>query len=106
MPSRLPRPCTICGRLTNGARCPAHRPPRTGGNHTRTRQQRGYGIDHDRARRQLAAQAFKTCGYCGGDIGPNDPWHAAHRQDGHPELGWMPAHPACNIRARKTRGAG
>lgn len=27
MPRRLPRPCTICGRLTNGSRCPAHRPP-------------------------------------------------------------------------------
>ena len=99
------RPCLDCRRPTgNGARCPdcaAERDRARG-----TRQERGYGADHDKARRAIAARLPLPCLYCHGQIDPGDRWDAAHVLDGHPEYGTAPAHPRCNQRARADRAPG
>lgn len=86
------RPCVVCGQPCNGTRCPRHPRP--------TRQQRGYDIDHDRARRKLAATLPAPCAYCGRILTSDDRWCAAHVIDGDPGAGWQHACPACNERAK------
>lgn len=97
----MKRPCLVCGRLTEGSRCPAH---------TRTATERGYGTAHQQARRAIAATLPRACLYALHDpkcprtlIHPGDRWDAAHVVDGDPSFGWAPAHPACNQRAKRPR---
>lgn len=93
-----------CGALIDpgarGRRCPAHRAmvERQRG----TTAARGYGADHRRRRRQLAAQlaAGQTlaCARCGRPITAADSWHLDHAdQDRGSYLG--PSHAACNAAA-------
>jgi hypothetical protein len=65
-----------------------------------SRQERGYDVDHDRARRALALTLPAACGYCGKPVLPFTRWVAAHRVDGDPSAGWMVSHPDCNERAK------
>jgi hypothetical protein len=82
--------------------------------HQRTTGERGYGAPHQQARASLAATLPQHCGYsvddprCPGTlITAAERWVAAHVLDGHPEHGWMVAHPECNERAKGTgRGGG
>ncbi len=80
-------PCRACASLRSRAR-EATRP---------SRRDRGYDAAHDAARRALAASG-DPCAYCGQPIAGR--FDAAHAVDGHPEFGWMRAHPECNQRAR------
>lgn len=69
--------------------------------HRRTTTQRGYGIAHQRIREQLRATLPARCGYgCGTLLLPDGDWHAAHRVDGHPELGYIASCVTCNERAK------
>lgn len=70
-----------------------------------TTTQRGYGSAHQQAREQLRATLPAPCGYCGVVVQPDEDWDAAHVVDGHPEMGWCVAHPACNQRAKVRRTA-
>jgi hypothetical protein len=50
----MKRPCLVCGKPSQGSRCPDH-----GGNRrAMTTAQRGYGRDHQRRRAQLLPQAI------------------------------------------------
>jgi hypothetical protein len=84
------RRCVICGQLSNAPRCPTHR----------TRQARGYGAAHTRARRTLVAALPIACAYCGALVLTADTLAAAHVIDGNPNAGWQPAHRICNERAK------
>lgn len=66
-----------------------------------SRQVRGYGPAHDRARRALAATLPAACVYCGAIVGLGERWVAAHLVDGDPSAGWGVSHPACNERAKR-----
>jgi hypothetical protein len=68
--------------------------------HRRTTTQRGYGLEHQRARRRLAATLPAPCGYCGRIVRVGEKWAAAHRVDGVASSGVMVAHPACNERGK------
>jgi hypothetical protein len=88
-----PRPCIECGALSDGTRCARHR---------RTRQQRGYDADHDRARAALVARLPLLCQYgCGTLLTHPDELVAAHVVDGRPEHGWLAACRSCNERAKR-----
>lgn len=100
--ARAPRPCPTPGcpaLLPPGVpRCPAcaraHEAARG------TRQHRGYGPAHDRARRAWAARLARgpvPCTRCGEPVGPGDAWHLDHADDRAGYLG--PAHGACNTAA-------
>lgn len=98
------RVCPVpgCPKLTTGGRCQPHaaEQDRARG----SRQQRGYGPDHDRLRAQLdpivqAGQAI--CMRCTQPIPPG-PWDLGHTDD---RTTWTgPEHPKCN-RAAGGRAA-
>ena len=68
-----------------------------------SRQQRGYGNAHYKARAALAKTLPTYCGYDPSHwITADTPWVAAHVVDGQPEYGWMVSCVGCNERA-KTR---
>ena len=87
-------------QVQSGRRCAAcerRRPNRT---------QRGYGAQHDRARRILAATLPAPCAYrCGTVLRSAAEMVAAHVVDGDPSAGWIAACRSCNERA-KRRGWG
>ena len=79
--ARAKHPCRDCPRPVPAgiARCPEH--TRAHDAKRGTRQQRGYGRDHDRLRRALApivAAGRATCWRCGLPIQPGDPWDLGH----------------------------
>ena len=62
-----------------------------------TREQRGYGAEHKRLRRQLEGKVKSgtaRCGICGTPIRPDEAWHLDHSADRTTYRG--PAHVACN----------
>ena len=62
-----------------------------------TREQRGYGVEHKKLRRQLAAKVQAggiRCGICGKPIPPGSVWHLDHTEDRTDYRG--PAHASCN----------
>ena len=65
-----------------------------------SREDRGYGADHQRARRALAAALPQPCAYCGVTVTAAERWVAAHVRDGDPTSPRMVAHPSCNARYR------
>jgi hypothetical protein len=87
-PARLESgtPCRACER-----RREASRP---------SRQERGYGADHYRARRALAAALPQPCAYCHVEITSAERWVAAHVRDGDSSSPRMVAHLSCNARYR------
>lgn len=107
-------------RMKAGRRCPAKGCPRilTGGErycreHAReterrrgTRQQRGYGADHDRERARVAPaveQGHIPCSRCGVTIRPGEPWDLGHSED---RTTWTgPEHASCNRSDGGKRGA-
>jgi 5-methylcytosine-specific restriction endonuclease McrA len=101
----LARPCLVpgCGRLTTRTRCLEHR--RAWERARGTRQERGYGADYQRARRELVACA-ELCAWCGRPASPADPMTADHlvplSEGGGIEGNLVPAHRSCNSR-RATR---
>jgi hypothetical protein len=87
-------------------RCSGYAVPRGRGGcerHQETTTQRGYGLPHQRVRRELAATLPAPCGYCGKMLRLADDWVAAHRVDGNASAGYVPAHSACNERAKTSR---
>lgn len=97
------RPCLGCGALVKGAsRC--HACTRGVDRARGTREQRGYGMAHRRARAALATTLPAPCGYCGRTLTPGMAWVAAHVVDGDPSAGWVVACPACNERAKGGAG--
>jgi hypothetical protein len=72
-------------------RCPGRAVPGGRGRcarHTRSTQDRGYGVPHQRARDALRATLPALCGYgCGRLLLPSGDWVAAHRIDGVPTAG-------------------
>ena len=90
------RPCIVCGAPCNGSRCPRHQ-------RTTDRTARGYGAEHQAARRALATTLPAPCGYgCGLTLTADSPWVAAHVIDGDPTAGWIASCRSCNEQA-KTR---
>lgn len=94
-----------CGNLAagGGSRCKAcvAKRERTRG----TPSQRGYGAQHQAARKALAEGLPDLCGrglpgYCGKMIRRGEAFVAAHVVDGDPTRGWVAAHPGCNERAK------
>ncbi|OZF33185.1 hypothetical protein CH296_11150 [Rhodococcus sp. 14-2496-1d] len=81
--------------------CPAHRQARERGRGTR--QQRGYGVEHDRLRAQWkprVATGNVRCSRCSKLIAASEPWDLGH--DDHDRTKWNgPEHEACN---RATTG--
>lgn len=98
------RPCLGCGTLVTAGRCRAC--ARVVERARGTREQRGYGVPHKRARAALGGHLPAPCGYCGRVIVPSSRWVAAHVVDGDPSAGWMVAHPDCNERAKGRTGGG
>lgn len=97
------RPCLDCGQLTrSGSRCPAHARARD-----RARGSsgaRGYGPDHQAARRALEQTLPAPCGYgCGQVLEPGSSWVAAHLVDGDPSAGWIASCRSCNELAKTPR---
>ena len=89
----MQRPCLTCGVPTGGTYCPRHR---------RTTKERGYGLQHQRARARLAETLPTLCGYgCGRTLHPGSPWVAAHVIDGDPTAGWIVSCRSCNERAKQ-----
>ena len=90
-------------RVPSGARCPAcsrEREQRRG-----DRYERGYGREHQAARRLIAASLPSPCLYCSGVIAFGERFDAAHVVDGQPDAGWAASHPACNQRAKKRQAS-
>ena len=93
------RPCAQlgCPTLTTATRCAAH--ARETDRARGARQQRGYGAEHDRMKRdyeqRIAAGEVLTCVRCGRPI--TDAVTPDHNEARDGYLG--PAHPVCNLRA-------
>lgn len=72
-----------------------------------TRQQRGYGVRHQRLREHwapLVASGRVTCWRCGEKIPPRAEWHLGH--DDHDRTKYRgPEHSACNLGAPRQRVA-
>ena len=67
MPFAAPKPCTQCGVLVSDgtARCAVHKPLGKFADRARgTRQQRGYGADHERARKRELSRDKGLCQPC------------------------------------------
>ena len=78
-------------------RCERHRRSTTG---------RGYGQEHQAARRALEATLPRFCAYgCGTWLTVGGRWVAAHVVDGDPSAGWVVACGPCNERAKRTGSA-
>jgi len=96
------RPCIVggCPRIaTSGARCVAHERQRDRARGTR--QARGYGADHQRARAELATTLPAPCWYCGVQVAIGQRWVAAHVVDGDASSPRVVAHPRCNEQAKR-----
>ena len=100
------RPCLECGTPTNQTRCPTHttthRAQQNQGRPTSTT--RGYGTQHQQARKQLATTLPTHCWYgCGTILTPNSNWVAAHITDGDPNSPRVVSCRTCNERAKQRR---
>ena len=66
-----------------------------------TREERGYGHDHQRTRADIQTDMDRGtpyhCARCGEPIEPGQPWHLDHNADRTGYLG--PSHDLCNDRA-------
>lgn len=97
------RVCPVpgCPTLTDGGRCPVHRAEVEQARGTR--QQRGYGAEHEAERARwapLVASGHVRCWRCKQPIDPTKEWDLGHDdQDRTKHRG--PEHPACN---RATAG--
>jgi len=89
---------------SEGGRCLAHR--REHEQQRGTSTQRGYGIEHQRKRLEMAplvAAGNVRCSRCGEPILPGQAWDADHRDD---RVGYRgPSHASCN-RATSGRDKG
>lgn len=83
-------PCRACQRRRDAARpSPAAR---------------GYGAEHQRARRALVATLPVPCAYgCGAVLADPSQMVAAHVRDGDPGAGWVASCRRCNERAKRVR---
>lgn len=90
--------------VRDGSRCPTHERARDRARGTR--QQRGYGADHDRLRAEWApkvATGTIRCARCRGIIRADEPWDLGH--DDHDRTRYRgPEHANCN-RAAGGRAA-
>lgn len=108
MPAKRPCPRPNCPALiAKGERaCPEHRAEyeRVRG----SKQARGYGIEHQRARREwsviIAQNGVVPCARCGKPIKRGDPWALDHNDARTGYLG--PSHPTCNSAAGGRAGRG
>lgn len=91
------RPCLTCGRPTTGTRCPTCG---TSPGRNPARRNANYGHRHRTERARIAATLPAPCWYCEALVHPDQPWVAAHVVDGEPDSPRVPAHPACNERAK------
>ncbi len=83
-------PCRACQRRRDAARpSPAAR---------------GYGAQHQAARRALVATLPVPCAYgCGAVLRVPGDMVAAHVRDGDPDAGWVASCKTCNERAKRSR---
>ena len=82
-------------RVPSGTRCPACERSRP------SRQARGYGAAHTRARAVLLTTLPTACAYgCGTVLHSAADMVAAHVVDGDPSPGWVAACRSCNERAK------
>lgn len=95
------RPCIDCGTPTKGTRCRTHERARDrarGSAH-----ERGYGRQHQDARRALKRLLPADCAYgCGRRLDPEGDWVAAHVEDGNPSAGWQASCRSCNELAKRS----
>jgi hypothetical protein len=93
-----------CPNLTTRVRCTLHERQRVA--RRGTRQQQGYGVDHQQAREALRATLPGPCAYgCGRYLTPDGVWNAAHVVDGDPSYGYVASCVSCNQRAKRRRRA-
>lgn len=105
--SRAKRVCTEpgCPVLVEGGRCTPHTRQRDQARGTKA--ERGYGAEHWRLRKAVAAEVAAgraVCARCGMRLSPSTPWHLDHTDDRRGYLG--PSHTTCNLSAagRKSHG--
>jgi 5-methylcytosine-specific restriction enzyme A len=96
------RPCLVCGRPTNGSRCPEHTIERPDW------RRRGYDAEYDRNRRALLAVSTR-CAVCGLPSMLNDPLTADHivprsEGGGNEQSNLRAVHRSCNQRRGKGGG--
>jgi hypothetical protein len=87
-----------CPHLTDSGRCDEHR--KQADRDRGTRQQRGYGNDHDRGRAQAVRQATAgtPCARCHHPLGPD--YRGAHYDHTDDRTGYLGlSHPGCNVSA-------
>lgn len=92
------RPCLDCGTPGPASRCPTC--TLALGRQRPNRQARGYGAEHERARRQLIAQLPTACHGCGMALLTPQTMVAGHRVDGRPEYGYVAVCRGCNERMK------
>lgn len=95
------RTCTTpgCPNLVTRGHCTTHR--RDHEQQRGTATQRGYGPQHQTARKALIAALPTQCGYgCGTTITTPTDLVAAHIIDGDPTQGWQASCRQCNERAK------
>src|SRR6185369_12221439 len=95
---------SVAGRVCSEPGCPEFAEDRGRCRlHRRTTGQRGYGAEHQDARRSLEATLPRFCAYgCGTWLTAASSWVAAHVVDGDPSAGWAVACGPCNERAKRT----
>lgn len=84
------KPCMACGKLSDQARCPAHR--------RGTTTQRGYGAEHQAERLRWSFHVLLgtvDCRRCELTIEPGQPWDLGHPDDECPKPR-APEHRKCN----------
>lgn len=80
--------------LTDGGRCAEH--ARAHDKARGTRQQRGYGAEHQRTRAELLPQAYgQPCPHCGERMWPDQALHLDHTDDRSGYIGMC--HSTCNL---------
>lgn len=96
------RPCLACGRPTTGTRCPTC--PTTPGRNP-ARRAANYGHAHRQERARLAATLPTPCWYgCGTLLTTDQPWVAAHLEDGNPTSPRVASCTTCNENAKTRTG--
>lgn len=92
------RPCLECGRLSPSSRCDQHKRGST--------SERGYGAEHERAKRQPEYRDATRCVTCEEPFTPDNPKTAGHakaqRHGGTTADGIIPQCQDCNYGWRRT----
>lgn len=100
LPPEVPMPCRDCGR-PGTSHCTSCQRTRRG-----TTNQRGYGVEHRRARsawaERIEAGERPACRRCGEPIEANDRWDLGH-QDDRLASTW-PEHRSCNRATNRPNG--